>query len=89
MAALMNAASADKALHEAMGMPEMAAWGRHKLVMLFVMWAVMMVGSEVGPGAIATYGKSTADKADAFGFKWERTGQSSKHIRFDWSGPDS
>jgi hypothetical protein len=46
-------------------------------------------GSEVGPGAIATYGKSTADKADAFGFKWERAGQSSKHIRFDWSGPDS
>jgi hypothetical protein len=46
-------------------------------------------GSEVGPGAIATYGKSTANKTDAFGFKWDRAGQSSKHMRFDWSGPDS
>jgi hypothetical protein len=46
-------------------------------------------GAEVGPGAIATYGKSTADRADAFGFTWDRTGRSSKHMRFDWSGPDS
>ena len=46
-------------------------------------------GAEVGPGAIATYGKSTADRADAFGFKWDRAGRSSKHMQFDWSGPDS
>ncbi len=46
-------------------------------------------GAETGPGAIATYGKSTADKAEGFGFKWNRSGRSSKHIRFDWSGPDS
>lgn len=46
-------------------------------------------GSEVGPGAVATQGKATADKAEAFGFKWERVGRSSKHMRFDWSGPDS
>jgi hypothetical protein len=47
-------------------------------------------GSEVGPGAggaVATWGISTADKADAMGFKWERKGQSSKHIPFEWSGP--
>ena len=47
-------------------------------------------GSEVGPGAdgaVATWGKSTADQADAMGFKWERKGQSSKHIAFEWSGP--
>ena len=47
-------------------------------------------GSEVGPGAggaVATWGKSTADQADAMGFKWERKGQSSKHIPFEWSGP--
>jgi hypothetical protein len=44
-------------------------------------------GSEVGPGAVATWGKSLADEADAMGFKWERKGQSSKHIPFDWSGP--
>ena len=45
-------------------------------------------GSETGPGGVATYGKATADRADAFGFKWDRTGRSSKHIGFDWSGPD-
>jgi predicted metal-binding membrane protein len=43
MAAMMNTAAADKALHAAMGMPEMAAWGRDELVMLFLMWAVMMI----------------------------------------------
>jgi hypothetical protein len=45
-------------------------------------------GSEVGPGAVATQGKATADKAHAFGFTWERVGRSSKHMRFTWSGPD-
>jgi hypothetical protein len=45
-------------------------------------------GSEVGPGAVATQGKATADKAQAFGFTWERVGRSSKHMRFTWSGPD-
>jgi hypothetical protein len=46
-------------------------------------------GCETGPGGIATYAKSITDKADAFGFKWNRTGKSSKHIGFDWSGPDA
>lgn len=46
-------------------------------------------GAETGPGGVATYGKSTADSADAFGFKWNRTGLSSKHIGFNWSGPDA
>ena len=45
-------------------------------------------GAEVGPGAIATQGRATADRAQAFGFKWERTGRSSKHMGFNWSGPD-
>jgi hypothetical protein len=44
-------------------------------------------GSEVGPGATATWGISTADQADAMGFKWQRKGQSSKHLHFEWSGP--
>jgi hypothetical protein len=47
-------------------------------------------GSEVGPGAagaVATWGVSAADQADAMGFKWERKGQSSKHIPFEWTGP--
>ena len=46
-------------------------------------------GCETGPGGVATYGRATADKADAFGFKWDRTGKSSKHIGFNWSGPDA
>jgi len=28
------------------------------------------------------------ERADAFGFKWNRTGKSSKLIAFEWSGPD-
>jgi predicted metal-binding membrane protein len=43
MGAMMNAAATDKAMHAAMGMPEMAAWGTAEFVMLFLMWAVMMV----------------------------------------------
>jgi hypothetical protein len=46
-------------------------------------------GAEVGPGAVATYGSSTADSADAFGFSWSRRGRSSKHMVFTWSGPDA
>jgi hypothetical protein len=37
---------------------------------------------------VATYGMVTADEVDAFGFRWSRTGRSSKHMAFDWSGPD-
>jgi hypothetical protein len=44
-------------------------------------------GSEVGPGAIATQGRATADRAEGFGFKWDWSGRSSKHMGFDWSGP--
>ena len=46
-------------------------------------------GSEVGPGAVATWGKALADEVnvDAMGFKWERKGRSSKYIPFDWTGP--
>ena len=44
-------------------------------------------GSEMGPGTVATWGRATADTVDAFGFKWEWAGRSSKHIPFDWSGP--
>ena len=46
-------------------------------------------GCETGAGGVATYGKATADRADAFGFEWDSTGRSSKHIPFDWSGPDA
>ena len=46
-------------------------------------------GCETGPGGVATYGKATANRADVFGFKWDLTGRSSKHIDFNWSGPDA
>ncbi|HEY0889946.1 MAG TPA: DUF1326 domain-containing protein [Nocardioides sp.] len=44
-------------------------------------------GAEVGPGQVATWGVSTYS-ADAFGFSFDRSGVSSKHFEFDWSGPD-
>jgi hypothetical protein len=46
-------------------------------------------GAEVGPGQIATWGVASVDRADGFGFKWDRSGKSSKHFPFDWSGPDA
>ena len=45
-------------------------------------------GAETGPGQVATQGKSVTDHADALVFHWDREGQSSKHITFDWNGPD-
>ncbi|MFG3497257.1 DUF1326 domain-containing protein [Streptomyces sp. NPDC047928] len=45
-------------------------------------------GAEVGPGQVATWGRATRDRADAFDFTWDRSGRSSKYFPFDWSGPD-
>jgi hypothetical protein len=46
-------------------------------------------GSETGPGqGPATWGRATLDRADAYGFQWDRSGYSSKLIPFDWTGPD-
>ena len=44
-------------------------------------------GNEVGIGGVATWGKATANRVEALGFQWEWSGQSSKHIPFDWAGP--
>jgi hypothetical protein len=44
-------------------------------------------GAEVGPGQIATWGKTSSNRADGYGFKWETSGLSSKHFPFDWQGP--
>ncbi len=46
-------------------------------------------GSEVGPGAVATWGKAIEDEVNApeVRYRWKRKGNSSKHIPFDWSGP--
>ncbi|MGH8655446.1 MAG: DUF1326 domain-containing protein [Gammaproteobacteria bacterium] len=44
-------------------------------------------GSEVGPGQIGTWGKAVNNEVDAFGHRWSWAGQSSKHIPFDWTGP--
>lgn len=46
-------------------------------------------GAEVGPGAVATHGVAVTDQADSFGFRWERSGQSSKHYAFEWTGPQT
>lgn len=45
-------------------------------------------GAETGPGGVAIYGKATTDRVDAFGFRWDRSGKSSKFISFEWSGPE-
>jgi len=44
MAAMMTSAEGARAMHAAMGMPEMAVWGPAELLMLFLMWAVMKIG---------------------------------------------
>ncbi|MGF6362061.1 hypothetical protein ABH907_003725 [Pseudomonas frederiksbergensis] len=48
-------------------------------------------GSEVGPtDAPVTWGKSVAGRWKAFGFDQNiPAGQASKHIPFDWHGPDA
>jgi hypothetical protein len=45
-------------------------------------------GSEVGPGQVVTWGKAVENDVDAFGLKWNWAGKSSKHIPFDWTGPN-
>ena len=45
-------------------------------------------GSEVGPGQVATWGRSVEVRTDGFGFRWTGESRSSKHIPFDWTGPD-
>jgi hypothetical protein len=44
-------------------------------------------GNEMG-GGVATYATATESQASALGFNFEWPGRSSKHIPFDWSGPD-
>ncbi|MBO8193646.1 DUF1326 domain-containing protein [Streptomyces oryzae] len=47
-------------------------------------------GAETGPGqGPSTWGKAIVDRADAYGFEWDRSGRSSKLIPFDWYGPDA
>ena len=46
-------------------------------------------GSEVGPGQVATWGRSVEVRTDGFGFNWTGESRSSKHIPFDWTGPDA
>lgn len=44
-------------------------------------------GSEMGPGQIVTWGKSTVCEVDAFGLNYSWTVSSSKHMPFDWGVP--
>lgn len=46
-------------------------------------------GAETGPGQVSTWGAASANKVDVFGQKWDWAAKSSKHMTFDWSGPDS
>ena len=46
-------------------------------------------GSEVGPGQIATWGRSVEVRTQGFGLDWTGESRSSKHIPFDWTGPDA
>jgi hypothetical protein len=46
-------------------------------------------GAEVGPGQVATWGRGTKARVNAFGFDMSFEGSSSKHFPFDWSGPDA
>lgn len=46
-------------------------------------------GSEVGPGGIVTWGKAVENVVEAFNHRWSWAGQSSKHIPFDWTGPQA
>jgi hypothetical protein len=50
---------------------------------------VNLPGSEVGPGTVATWGRAVVDEVNApeVRYEWKRTGRSSKHISFNWSGP--
>ena len=44
-------------------------------------------GSEVGPGVVATWGTAVTDEAEGMGFKWKRSGKSSK-VTFPLTGVD-
>jgi len=50
---------------------------------------VNLPGSEVGPGTVATWGRAVVDEVNApeVHYQWKRSGRSSKHIPFNWSGP--
>lgn len=45
-------------------------------------------GSETGPGQVMTWGEAVESEVDAFGVQGSWAGQSSKHIPFDWTGPE-
>jgi hypothetical protein len=46
-------------------------------------------GSEAGPNSgPMTYGIAEVNETEGFGFKWDWSGRSSKHIPFEWSSED-
>ena len=46
-------------------------------------------GSEVGPGSVATWGRTVTNEVDVpeVSYQWKTSGKSSKHFPFDWTGP--
>jgi hypothetical protein len=46
-------------------------------------------GAEAGPNSgPTTYGIAETDEAEGFGFKWDWSGRSAKHMPFEWSSED-
>jgi hypothetical protein len=45
-------------------------------------------GAEMGPGSVATWAVAVENRGEALGFEFDLAGKSSKHMAFDWSGPD-
>ncbi|HEX6121730.1 MAG TPA: hypothetical protein VFY89_01155, partial [Ktedonobacterales bacterium] len=46
-------------------------------------------GAEMGPGSVATWGVNKEARGQGLGFSFDLAGRSSKHMAFDWSGPDA
>lgn len=44
--------------------------------------------ADTGPGHVSTWGRTSVNSVDAFEFRWDAGGRSSKHIPFEWHGPD-
>lgn len=45
--------------------------------------------SDTGPGQVSTWARTTVNTVAAFEFRWDAPGRSSKHIPFEWHGPDA
>jgi hypothetical protein len=49
--------------------------------------AMIFTRGASGPGDVSTWGTPVQAEADAFEFRWNLVGKSSKHVPFHWNGP--